>query len=67
MYKQIHFVLPIQFLLTRLYFVSMTPLFKCYTKIFILSGNLSFQRSLFPHILPVIIALYIVLTLKVPF
>jgi hypothetical protein len=60
-------VVPVQFLLTRLSFVRVTPLFKCHKKIFILSGNMSFQRSLLCHIFPVVMALYIVLTLKISF
>jgi hypothetical protein len=65
--QKIHFVFPVQFLLMRLSFASVTPLFKYHKKILILSGSLSFHMSLFSQTLPVVKALYITLTVNKPF
>jgi hypothetical protein len=65
--QKAHDVLPVQFLWTRLSLIRITPLFKYHKNVLILRGNLSFQMSLLCQILPMVMSLYIVRTLKIPF
>jgi hypothetical protein len=61
------FLHDVQFHLAKLSFVTVTHLFKYHKIFFIFNGTFSFHRILFSQTLPVIIALHIVLTVKIPF
>jgi hypothetical protein len=66
-HKKTHFLLLVQLCLDRLSLVRITPLFKYHKKKLVFDGSFSFYRIRLSQILPVIIALYIVLTEKIPF